>query len=155
MFNSTIGNSRSWILMIPILALVACGAPQPSPRPFPPTPTSIPPIATAGPAPGTALESITTEYSVIHKHIPYVPGGNAQQKLSVYLPVDVGSGPGMKYPVVVLAHATDGGKDDPLLADTVRFANQLGYAAVTIDYRDDDGSCSICARSPSGSVTGA
>jgi acetyl esterase/lipase len=56
----------------------------------------------------------------------------------VYLPIEKESGPGIDYPVVVLAHSWGAGKTDILLAETMRFVNQMGYAAVTIDYRDDD-----------------
>jgi acetyl esterase/lipase len=131
-------NTLLVVLIMAPLLLAACGAPQPTSTPLPPTPTPIPPTATAGAAPETAPELIATEYSVIYKHIPYVPGGNVQQKLSVYPPIDVGSSPGTNNPVVVFMHEVDLGTDDPLLADTMRFVNQLGYAAVTIDYRDVD-----------------
>lgn len=128
------------ILAGTMILLVACGAPQPTSAPPPPTPTptTIPPTASAVLSPEAALGPMITEYSVVYRNIPYVPDGDHQQKLSVYLPIEEAGSTGMKYPVVVLAHAYTMGKEDILLAETMRFVNQLGYAAVTIDYRDDD-----------------
>lgn len=122
------------ILLGAVLLLVgACGAPESTATPPRPTPTPVPPTAT----PAAPPEPVTTETSIIHRSIPYVPGGDFQQKLTLYLPLGGGAG-SEKVPVLVVAHGWTLGKEDLVLAEIMRFVNQLGYAAVTIDYRDDD-----------------
>lgn len=135
-------------LVVTVLWLVvACGAPEPTATPPPPTP--IPPTATSAMPP----EPVTTETSLIHRSIPYVPGGNFQQNLTLYLPLE-GEAGSAEVPVLVVAHGWSLGKEDLALSEVMRFVNQLGYAAVSIDYRDDsktgsawkahqDGACAL------------
>jgi hypothetical protein len=60
MFKSTIGNPRSWVLMILFLALVACGAPQPTSAPVAAANTQVPPTATPVPPTDTAVPPTET-----------------------------------------------------------------------------------------------
>ena len=128
---------RALIILIVTHSLVAaCGAPPPTATAPPPTATAVPPAASA-PTPEATSGPKITEDAVIYRHIPYVPGGNFQQKLSVFLPVEEASGPSGLYPVVIFAHGWTFSLEDPPLRETMRFLNQLGVAAVTVDYRDD------------------
>jgi len=124
---------QSLLLTAVVLLVAACGAAEPTATPIPPTPTSIPPTVT----PAAPPEPVTTETSIIHRSIPYVPGGDFQQNLTLYLPLEAAAGSG-PYPVLVLAHGWSLSKTDYALKDTMQFVNQLGYAAVSIDYRDDE-----------------
>jgi acetyl esterase/lipase len=124
-------------LIIAVTLMTACGATDAPATSMPVQPTQTPIRPTAAPVPETTLEPQVTEDSVIHRNIPFVPGGNFQQKLSVFLPVEEAGGHGSLYPVVILAHGYVHSLEDPPLRETMRFLNQLGYAAVTVDYRDD------------------
>lgn len=63
--------------------------------------------------------------------------GDRQQRLSIYLPKDAPEQPQASYQVLFLAHGYTMSKDSGPLWEVIQYANDRGFAVVTIDYRDD------------------
>ena len=112
--------------------------------PFPVVPTPIPSatsIPTSTPSPTLTATTMPSATPISREQwylsIPYIPNGNFQQKLSIYLPADAPEHPEKTYPFLFLVHAYTMTKDSGALWDVIQHANGRGIAAVAIDYRDD------------------
>lgn len=73
----------------------------------------------------------------VFPYIYYTPSEDFSQSLSVFFPDEAASFPDKYHPVIFLAHGWRGGKKGVPLWEVINFVNDLGYAAVSIDYRDD------------------
>jgi acetyl esterase/lipase len=81
--------------------------------------------------------------ATVFRDIYYTTSKDKSQSVSAFFPEEAASFPDKKYPVIFLAHGwtlEKEGAEGDIMHEVITFVNDLGYAAVSIDYRDDRGS---------------
>lgn len=75
----------------------------------------------------------------VYLDIPYIQDGHQSQRLSVYLPEIAIENPDQKVPTLFLVHGWSMSNDSPPQKEVINFVKDLGFAAITIDYRMGSG----------------
>jgi len=100
------------------------------PNPTLPPPTDIPELTTT-PTPQARKP--------VYLDIPYIEDGHQSQRLSVYLPATALENPDQKFPTLFLVHGWSMSNDSPPQKEVINYLKELGFAAITIDYRMGSG----------------
>jgi len=96
-----------------------------------PTSTLLPPTDVPEPTTTPTLQPRKS----IYLDILYIPDGHQSQRLSLYLPAIALEKTDQKYPTLFLAHGWSMSNDLPPQKEVIDFVKEMGYAAITFDYR--------------------